>query len=174
MVPILLMYREPAFVQSECRASPRYPLAAAPTPRYQQTMYRTPADIDPGFARFLDLFEQGRFWDSHEALEGPWRHNGSDFFHALILLASAFVHVRRGNRHGIAAQLAKADPILQRHAPHYLGIDVDNLLAHAAACRQIVAENPDAPPEAWAILIPFPTMTFDPGRVRGDEAELNR
>jgi uncharacterized protein len=150
------------------------PLADTPARRYQLTMYRTPADIDPGFARFLELFQQGRFWDSHEALEGPWRNNGSDFFHALILLASAFVHVRRGNRHGIAAQLAKAEPILQNHAAHYLGIDVHSLMDHAAACQQIVAENPDAPPEAWAVLIPAPTLTFDPRRVRGDEAELDR
>jgi predicted metal-dependent hydrolase len=135
-------------------------------------MYASPADIDPAFARFLVLVRQARFWDSHEALEGLWRENGSDFYHGLILFASAFVHVQRGNRHGIAAQLAKAQPILQSHAPHYLGIDVAALVEHAAACRQIVAEHPDAPPDAWSVLIPFPTLDYDPALVRGDEPEL--
>lgn len=135
-------------------------------------MVTTAADIDPAYARFLDLVGQGRFWDSHEALEGPWRDNGSEFYHALILLASAFVHVQRGNRHGIAAQLAKASPILHKHAPYYLGLDVARLLDHATACRQIVAEHPAAPPEAWAVLIPVPDLEFDPRRVRGDEPEL--
>jgi hypothetical protein len=132
-----------------------------------------PGDIDPGYQRFLDLIKRGEFWDSHEALEGPWRESGSDFYHALILLASAYVHVRRGNRHGIVAQLAKAEPVLRPHAPAYLGLDVDNLLRVADAARHIVVENRDAPPDAWAVLIPTPTLRFDPHLVRGDEPELS-
>jgi predicted metal-dependent hydrolase len=129
--------------------------------------------IHPDYSRFLDLFNRGRFWDSHEALEGPWRDTGSDFYHALILYASAFVHVARGNRHGISAQLEKARPLLERFRPTYLGLDVDRILEHAAECRQVVAENPDAPAEAWPILVPLPRLTFDPSRVRGDEPELH-
>lgn len=135
-------------------------------------MHASPADIDPGFARFLELFDRGRFWDSHEALEASWRRNGSEFYHALILVASAFVHVKRGNRHGIAAQLGKAEPLLARRRPHYLGLDVDGLLEHAAVCRHVVAGNRDAPDPAWDVLIPAPRLAFDPARVRGDEPEL--
>jgi uncharacterized protein len=134
-------------------------------------MIRTAADVDPGYDRFLTLFNRGLFWDSHEALEDAWREGRSEFFHGLILLASAFVHVQQGNRHGIAAQLAKAAPVLQPFQPVYLGLDVDRVLDHVSECRQIVAENPDAPAEAWAILIPVPALEFDPGRVRGDEPE---
>lgn len=124
------------------------------------------------YARFLDLFNRGLFWESHEALEGPWRDTGSDFFHGLILYASAFVHVARGNRHGIAAQLAKAVPTLDPFRPHYLGLDVDAVLRHAAECRQIVAEHPDAPRDAWPVLVPMPRLEFHTSRVRGDEPEL--
>ena len=126
----------------------------------------------PALAKYLDLFNRGEFWESHEALEGAWRATGSDFYQALILFASAFVHVQRGNRHGIAAQLGKADPLLERRRPHYLGIDVDELLTHSAICRHLVAENRDAPEEAWPVLIPIPRITFDPALVRGDEPEL--
>jgi hypothetical protein len=132
----------------------------------------TPAAVDPSYARFLELFNGGRFWDSHEALETPWREGGSEFYHALILYASAFVHVARGNRHGIAAQLGKALPLLERHRPQYLGLDVEAIREHAATCRHIVAENREAPEEAWEVLIPSPRLEYDPGRVRGDEAEL--
>lgn len=135
-------------------------------------MYDSPAAIDPAYDRFLQLFNGGRFWDGHEALETRWREDGSEFYHALILLASAFVHVMRGNRHGIAAQIGKATPLLEPRKPHYLGLDVDRILEHAAACRQIVAEHPDAPPQAWPVLIPIPRLDFDSARVRGDEAEL--
>jgi hypothetical protein len=132
----------------------------------------TPSDIAPAYHLFLDLFNRGRFWDSHEALEAPWRDTGSDFYHALILYASAFVHVQRGNRHGIAAQLGKAQPLLQALSPHYLGLDIHRILQHSRTCREIIAENRDAPREAWAILIPQPRLTFDPALVRGDEPEI--
>lgn len=131
-----------------------------------------PAAIDPAYARFLQLFNRQEYWESHEALEDAWRRGGSEFYHALILYASAFVHVRRGNRHGIAAQLGKAQPLLERRRPHYLGLDIDAMLEHAAVCRHVVAENRDAPEPAWDVLIPLPRLEFDPARVRGDEPEL--
>jgi uncharacterized protein len=134
----------------------------------------TPADVDPRYDHFLALFNSGEFWASHEALEDAWRESGSEFYHGLILLASAFVHVARGNRHGIAAQLAKAVAVLQPFAPHYLGLDVARVLELAAECRQIVAEYPEAPAEAWSVLVPTPSLRFDPALVRGDEAELFR
>lgn len=133
----------------------------------------SPAEIDPAYAEFLDLFNRGAFWESHEALEGPWRERGSEFYHALILYASAFVHVSRGNRHGIAAQLSKAQPLLETRRPRYLGLDVDGMLEHAAVCRHIVAENREAPHEAWDVLIPVPRLAWDPDNVRGDEPELD-
>ena len=132
-----------------------------------------PADIDPGYARFLELFNRGEFWESHEALEAPWREHGSEFYHALILYASAFVHVNRGNRHGIVAQLGKAQPLLETRRPDYLGMDVDRILEHIAVCRHLVVENREAPEEAWDVLIPSPRLVFDPDRVRGDEPELS-
>jgi hypothetical protein len=131
-----------------------------------------PADVDPRYAEFLDLFNRAEYWASHEALEGPWRDSGSEFFHALILYASAFVHVQRGNRHGISAQLGKAQPIFETFRPFYLGLDVEAILAHAAECRHLVVENRDAPSEAWDVLIPRPRLRLRPELVRGDEPEL--
>jgi predicted metal-dependent hydrolase len=131
------------------------------------------AAVDPRFGRFLELFNRGEFWDSHEALEAAWRETGSEFYHALILYASAFVHVRRGNRHGIAAQLGKAEPLLETRRPAYLGLDVNGILEHAAICRHLVAENREAPDHAWHVLIPLPRLAFRPDLVRGDEPELD-
>ncbi len=130
------------------------------------------ADIDPAYGEFLNLFNRSQFWDSHEALEDAWRRTGSEFYHALILYASAFVHVHRGNRHGIAAQLGKAQPLLEPRCPHYLGLNVNAMLEHALICRHIVAENREAPSEAWTLLIPTPQLRFHPDHVRGDEPEL--
>lgn len=118
--------------------------------------------------RFTELFDAGRYWDSHEVLEGPWREVRSDFYKGLILYASAFVHLRSGNAHGVAAQLAKAARHLTPYAPSYLGVDVSAILAHAGAARAVAEEQGPA----WAERIEVPPLRLRRGLVRGDEAEL--
>ncbi len=133
---------------------------------------RPPAPL----ARFLELFEDGRHWDSHEALEDAWRRRDSGFYHGLILYASAFVHARRGNRHGVLAQLEKARRALDSYRPVYLGLDVDAILDHARRCREVV-EPREAPPEGseagWLGLLDEPPTGWSADRVRGDEPELS-
>ena len=120
------------------------------------------------FRRFLELHRAGRFWDSHEALEDAWRAGGSDFYHGLILYASAWVHWERRNAHGVQAQLRKARERLDTHPAAYLGLDVAELRAHCVAVPREVDGNPEGWPDRIA---PLPlSLTGD--RLRGDEAEL--
>src|SRR5207249_991593 len=47
----------------------------------------------------INLFNEERFWESHEVLESIWRvSEGSDkeALHSLILIAAAFVHFQKG------------------------------------------------------------------------------
>ena len=128
-----------------------------------------PLELPPELQRFLRLVEEERYWDSHEALEGPWRRSGSDFYHGLILYASAFVHAQRGNPHGVRAQLLKARPKLERYRPEYLGLDVESILSHADACiRAVDATGP--PPDLERL--PKPSLDLVEKAVRGDEPEL--
>lgn len=90
---------------------------------------------------FVDLFNREEYWESHEALEDAWRETGSDFYQGLIIYASAFVHARRGNAHGVRAQLEKAEAYLAPYRPTHLGIDVDALFRHAARCRRALEEG---------------------------------
>lgn len=131
------------------------------------------------FLRFVQLFNEGRFWESHEALEGPWRANGSDFYRGLIIYASAFVHAQRDNPHGVVAQLEKAEAYLTPYRPRYHGLDVDRLLAHGRRCRDSVrkwreAEAEPRAPEAGALadILAFPRLRPDGALVRGDEPEM--
>jgi uncharacterized protein len=123
---------------------------------------------------FVSLFNRGEFWESHEVLEGPWREIRSDFLQGLILLASAWVHVQRGNPRGIAAQLRKAERRLAAYRPAYLGVDVEGLLAHAERTRALTVRHPDVPPAAWVELAPPPDLRLSPALLRGDEPELGR
>lgn len=117
---------------------------------------------------FVRRFNAGAFWESHEVLETAWRANGSEFYHGLILYASAFVHVERGNAHGVRAQLRKAVAALGPYAPTYLGIAVGELLALAA--RHLATLEP-TPRDDWRARIMPPTLRVKAAWVRGDEPE---
>ena len=85
-------------------------------------------DLPLALNRFLLLFNRGEYWASHEALEPAWRKTGSPFYHGLILYASAWVHLARGNSAGVEAQMGKAEQVLRPFAPGYLGLDVRRIL----------------------------------------------
>ena len=124
--------------------------------------------LPPALLEFLELYAAGRFWDSHEVLEVPWRERGSDFYQGLILYASAFVHHGRGNAHGVRAQLRKALERLDGYPDAYLGLDVAALRDHCRRAQRTVEAHPADWPHRVA---PLP-LRLDPERVRGDEAEL--
>jgi len=94
-----------------------------------------PERFPAALVRFVELFNAGEFWESHEVLEGPWREHGSAFYQGLILYASAFVHAKRDNAHGIRAQLRKARQALAPYEPAYLGVDTAAVRRHA---RQVI------------------------------------
>ena len=112
--------------------------------------------LPPALHDFIELFNQGQYWQSHEVLEEAWRQNRSGFYQGLILYASAWVHLERGNRHGVEAQFKKAETILRPYCPGYLGLDVAALLANAPSVGR-----------------PFRIVAED-HRVRGDEPELKQ
>jgi predicted metal-dependent hydrolase len=59
----------------------------------------------------IDLFNAGRFFESHEAWEHVWKRTHGDdkrFYQGLIQAAAAILHAQRGNRKGAMALYAKA------------------------------------------------------------------
>lgn len=129
--------------------------------------------FDPEFLRFLECFNGELFWESHEVLEGAWRRNRSPFYRGLIIFASAFVHVQRANPAGVAKQMAKVRANLAPYRPYHLGLDVDDILATAERWTRLAhAARAQGGSRAFEHAPPFPRLTLDPARVRGDEAEL--
>lgn len=128
----------------------------------------------PELRAFIARFNREEFWESHEVLEAAWRNGRSGFYQGLILLASAYVHVQRGNAHGVVAQLAKAEQALGPYLPAYLGLDVASLVAGAVAAREAVtaavAEGVASAP--LRALVSFPRLAPTTALVRGDEPEL--
>ncbi len=151
----------------------------APVPH--ATGQAAPPLLPAALLDFAEIFNRGGYWESHELLEGPWRASGSRFYRGLILHASAFVHLERGNAHGVSAQLRKAERALAPFAPFYLGVEVDALLAEGRALRDALALEATTPLEGSGEeqdrssrekkAGPPRPIHPDPTRVRGDEPE---
>lgn len=128
--------------------------------------------LPPALVAFVELFERRAYWESHEVLESAWRASRSDFYKGLILLASAYVHVVRGNAHGVVAQLRKAEHHLTPYAPAYGGVDVAALLAHTRRALRAVEDRPAGPPPDLPALVPHLHLVLTAAHMRGDEPEL--
>lgn len=133
---------------------------------------RDPATWPGPFLEFVRLFNAGQYWESHEVLEAPWRARRSDFYQGLIIYASAFVHAQRGNPTGVCKQLMKVQRKLPPYRPHYMGIDVDEVLAHTRQVLELVTGNPSLTGDRLRRAIPYPRLEPRVSLVRGDEPEL--
>ncbi|NNG16749.1 MAG: DUF309 domain-containing protein [Gemmatimonadales bacterium] len=130
-----------------------------------------PRALPPEYRQFVDEFNRGWYWASHETLEDAWRRTRSEFYHGLILVASAFVHVQRENAHGVAAQIDKAVAALSAYRPQYLGLDVTRLIDHLREVRTVRHDLTRS--EGGARGIARPLLRLEERLVHGTEPELD-
>lgn len=88
------------------------------------------------FRHGIELFNAGRYWDSHEAWEAVWKATAGDerlFYQGLIQAAAAMVHRQKGNPHGIAVLSRKALEKLERFGDSFRGVDLARFRADVRA-----------------------------------------
>lgn len=106
----------------------------------------TGADL-AGFVRAgVALYNAGRYWEAHEALETVWRATrgpARPLWQGLIQAAAAMLHRERGNAHGLAAQGEAAVAKLRGARPD--GFPVETA-AFAEALARCVREHGPVPP----------------------------
>lgn len=81
-----------------------------------------PQGIVPALAEGAAHFNEGAYWDAHEAWEAAWlalRDRGRDetahFVQGLILATAALENMTQGNAHGFRVQMAKALVRMRAH-----------------------------------------------------------
>lgn len=83
------------------------------------------------YLTFLEHFNQGRFFEAHEALEELWletRHDADGSFHkGLIQVAAAFVHWDDARPGPATALLQTARRHLEQYPPQHHGLDLADL-----------------------------------------------
>jgi len=77
-----------------------------------------------------EYFNDERYWECHETLEGLWRTLSGDekrFLQGVILVCAAFVHHQKSEDGVALGVLRRARPQLEWDQPMYHGIDVPEL-----------------------------------------------
>ena len=109
-------------------------------------------DHDPRYLGYFDCFNQQRFFEAHEVLEGLWlpQRQGANgcFYKGLIQIAGAFVHWQKKRPGPARALFALARINLQPYAASHEGLNVAGVLALIGTWEsQVKAASPgDRPP----------------------------
>ena len=81
-------------------------------------------------------FNRGEYFEQHETLELLWRAEPREvrrFYQGILQIGVAFHHLRRRNHHGTVYMLTRGARYLALFAPRCQGVDVQALIADAAA-----------------------------------------
>jgi predicted metal-dependent hydrolase len=78
----------------------------------------------------IDLFNEGRFFECHEAWEEIWKRSDGDvklFYQGLIQAAVAILHAQRGNLEGARSLYEKASAKLAPIPHEHMGLAIGDL-----------------------------------------------
>lgn len=111
------------------------------------------------FMGAVDLFNSGKWLQSHELLEELWadeRGETRDFYQGLIQVGAALYHWRKGNFGGAVRLLEKSAGHLRRVSPVCLGIDAAAFVADTNRFHQeLQTLGPDRMADLDPGLIPL-------------------
>ena len=92
----------------------------------------------------IALYNDGAFWDAHEAWEGVWRRYPDDwrlFLQGLIQIAAGYYQLRRCIFHDTVKHLENARAKLAQFPDDFLGIDVAALIDGIDATLALVTSQ---------------------------------
>ena len=111
---------------------------------------------DDGLSRGIKLFNEGQFWEAHEAWESAWMPRrgtaDADFFKGLVQVAAGCYHYQRRNRHGAEVKWRDGAGFLRPYLPEKEGIDLRSLVGDVEGLLQRLQESGDWPDLAMPSL----------------------
>jgi uncharacterized protein len=96
----------------------------------RSVVHRTLKDRPDFYEQGIDLFNEGRFFECHEAWEEVWKHADGDvklFYQGLIQAAVAILHAQRGNLQGARSLYEKASAKLDSIPREHMGLAIGEL-----------------------------------------------
>ena len=93
----------------------------------------------------IDLFNEERYWESHEALESVWLNASGrekELLQGLILIAAALVHMQKDEDAVAVSILSRAVEKFRNSSGLYLGIEIakleETIRSMIASCKPAV------------------------------------
>jgi len=93
-------------------------------------------ELHPMAVKGIQLFDEGRYWEAHEALEAAWKDERQPvrFLYQGILQAGIiYLQIERGNFQGMAKMAERCKKWLRPWPEHCRGVDVGQLRVDVAA-----------------------------------------
>ncbi|MGD1028494.1 DUF309 domain-containing protein [Candidatus Binatus soli] len=108
----------------------------------------------------IDLFNEGRFFECHEAWEEIWKRSDGEvklFYQGLIQAAVAILHAQRGNLEGARLVYEKASARLDSIPHEHMGLAVGELRVELSRFIEIASRADGGPLPAPPRLRRIPT-----------------
>ncbi len=102
----------------------------APLASYEEIMDRYKDKID-AIKRAVQLFNDERYWEAHEALEYVWKNatgTEKEILNGIILVAAAFVHDEKDEQDICISILQRAKKKLDQTSDKYYEIDITQIV----------------------------------------------
>ena len=100
------------------------------------------------YQRGIDLFNQGRFFECHEAWEEIWKRSDGAvklFYQGLIQAAVAILHAQRGNLKGARSLYEKASAKLDPIPHEHMGLAIGELRVELSRFIEIASRADGSP-----------------------------
>lgn len=131
-------------------------------PAWQVSLYARPQDggvvpmkLPQGVRDGIELFNQGKFHECHDAIEPIWlaeKHPIRLFYAAILQIGIAFYHWEHA-RLDVAQRMFTIGKLKLRHfMPQYLGVNTQNLLSQVTSSEEILQRGDQLIPKPHIAL----------------------
>ena len=120
--------------------------------------------LPPSAVRGLELFNQGEYFEAHEALEHAWREERGSIrllYQGILQVAVTYLHIRNGNYRGALRLAKRTRPKLVDLPETCRGVDLARLRADfEMIMQQVTRLGPDHLNQFDPAL--FPPVHYEP------------
>jgi hypothetical protein len=96
---------------------------------------------EPEFDAFIECWNDARFFEAHEVLEGLWMRTRDEYQRGLIQLAAALYHIQRDNVKGARTMCDRALPRLRLESNNSSPIEAKAMIDFASCVRRDLSDS---------------------------------
>ena len=121
-------------------------------------------DYDSRYLQGIEYFNDCDFFEAHEIWEELWSDSqgpSRKFYQGLIQVAVCLHHFGNGNTTGAKKLYNSSRGYLENYQPHFMGLNVDKLLAELQACCAEILASEEKYPDVEIVVDLIPEIHLD-------------